>query len=966
MIRVAGIFLVLFTLPNFGYADLYPAQFLIPKINTPPLLDGVLSDHEWDEFQEISDFVVWTLDRYEEDPVTAFLGYDDRNIYVAFTSTFGDKALFEKKYEEKQPIDSHLWGRNHVSVQLQNDEVAIHLMAAPALSRTDFKNGDMAWNGDWDFATAVNENNWIAEIKIPFSDFDLEKPPMMQKWNLTLGRSHPAGASAVSWHGKVMFSDDTPVKPIIKQWPQPEPGKNELEFVLNNPGNTVQKVNCEIELIPFEGKPDFINQKGQGHSSQFILPLSGAPVRFTHTFPIPAGEKMQASIPYELPTEGNYYATATCYAEDSSILLRNRGFWFGLTSNRGRLQELTKLAGEGYANCRKKNNLVAKQLASEGENILSVLSVLSSEAENHWTSRQWKEFTHRVDEQAQMIYQYLNKVRHASMHNWEKSADFGVTVTHSLHKLCRDKAYTEPMFDKARISAARNEYESFQLVILPFGVDVQGITLEATDLVSTAGGIIPKSEIEISLVDYHKIAWQPNYVIEDEGWYPDPLMPIEKPINIEGTAISRPLWVTVYVPKGTAAGDYTGQITVKTTSLGDHSIDIDLTVWDFELPTTSHLKTHTWDQLEFFNEFYNVEEMPIEWYLNFCEVLLKNRLSPGFAGVNYLDQKPDAQGKFDFSRVEKVLEFCMERGLTRYSIIQMRKGFYTPEEEKEVYHFIDEYAKFLKERGWLDKGVVEVWDEPTIVRLPAVIQRAKDLRNIDPDLRLQLFAFGKEPYDFWKPEAKQYGLVDLIDVWAPFPLIESPESQAEGKEIWSYFCTLARGNAPNFYIDRPAVYQRTIGWHSWMFGIDAFEHWSTNYFWRNTLEGKPISEKWPNSAWDSRTFMDFHGEGQLIYPGPHGKCIPSMRLEIFRDGLDDYEYLYLLRELVQKCEAMDLNIDMNAYKQLLKVEEYLLVKYPEDLTTTQENTIRHPEQPALFLETREKIARAIEKLQSYE
>ena len=78
-----------------------------------------------------------------------------------------------------------------------------------------------------------------------------------------------------------------------------------------------------------------------------------------------------------------------------------------------------------------------------------------------------------------------------------------------------------------------------------------------------------------------------------------------------------------------------------------------------------------------------------------------------------------------------------------------------------------------------------------------------------------------------------------------------PETQANGGEIWAYYCTLARENAPNFFIDCPAIYQRSIAWYSWMYGLDGFEHWSSTSFWRNVHSGKPMSEKWPNIPWDS-------------------------------------------------------------------------------------------------------------------
>jgi len=955
--------LLFFALPRPGLADLYPAQFQVPEISKAPELDGILQEGEWVQCQEVSDFVYWTLDRYEHDPVVVFLGFDQENLYVAFKSWYSDPVMWERRYEEKKPIDSHLWGRNNVRIQLSNDDVSIHLMAAPSLSRSDYKNGDMAWNGIWEFVTSVNEDHWIAEVKVPFSELDLDGPPSEDSWNLMLGRTHPADGRSSIWNGKVQFVKSVPGYPLIKKWADPQPGINQLGIQVKNPGNEAQTMKCAIELIPFKGKPEFINQKGQGSSTQFILPMTKAPLHFETTINVPAGTEIKETMKYHLPEEGSYYATATCYSDDGDILLRNRGFWFELCPNRSRIQELIVYTSEGIASSQYKSSQSAKDLTTRGEALLKELNDLSSGTEDAWESSAWEALTEKVDRKEMEIYQYLNNLRYVSHNNWKNDTDFGITATHSLNKIRRDGMYKDPFTDKAKISAARNEYESFQLVVLPFGKDIKDLSISMTDLVNSKGDQIPKSEIEISFVEYNWIDRQPSYLIDYEGWHPDPLMPVDNPVNIKGEEISRPFWITVYVPKDAASGTYTGTISCESEGISGPSITVDLRVWDFEIPTEPHLKTHTWDGLGTFNDFYNMEEIPVEWYMNFCEVLLKNKLSPGFAGINYVDQKPDANGKFDFSKVGKVLEFCMERGLTRYSIVQMRKGFYTPEEKKEIYYFVHEYAKFLRKKGWLDKGLIEVWDEPTIVRLPAVIQRAKDLREMDPDLKLQLFAFGHKEFDFWKPEAKKYGLVDLIDIWAPWPLVESPESQANGIEIWSYFCTLARSNAPNFYTESPPIYKRSIAWHSWMFGVDAFEHWSTISYSRNTFPEKPVSEKWPNRLWDSRTYMNFHGEGQLVYPGPNGKCIPSMRLEIFRDGMDDYEYLYRLRELIEKCEKEHAEVDLIELRKLLMVEDYLLIKYPKELTFTQENTIRYPGQPEKFFSARYKLASAIEKLQ---
>ena len=293
----------------------------------------------------------------------------------------------------------------------------------------------------------------------------------------------------------------------------------------------------------------------------------------------------------------------------------------------------------------------------------------------------------------------------------------------------------------------------------------------------------------------------------------------------------------------------------------------------------------------------------------------------------------------------------------------MRKGLYTPEDAEKAYKFVEAYTRFLKNKGWLDKALVELWDEPTDLEWPYIKERAERLKKIDPELRLQLFAEGG-PYDFFDKATDKYGLNNLVNIWAPVNIIESPETQAKGGEIWTYFCTLARENAPNFYIDCPAINQRSIAWYCWMYGVDGFEHWSSNYFWRNVKEGKPMNEKWPNVPWDSRTYYYYNGEGQLLYPGPDGVPYSSIRLENFRDGMDDYEYLFRLRELLAKFKDNTSDAKLNEYRQLLNPEEYLLYKYPRKIKVTLENTLRYPDQPERILETRQKIALAIEDLQN--
>jgi hypothetical protein len=49
-----------------------------------------------------------------------------------------------------------------------------------------------------------------------------------------------------------------------------------------------------------------------------------------------------------------------------------------------------------------------------------------------------------------------------------------------------------------------------------------------------------------------------------------------------------------------------------------------------------------------------------------------------------------------------------------------------------------------------------------------------------------------------------------------------------------------------------------------------------------------------------------NGDGFLLYPGPlagHAGPVSSVRLEQAREGVEDYEYLYLLKALIAKAKA---------------------------------------------------------------
>jgi hypothetical protein len=65
-------------------------------------------------------------------------------------------------------------------------------------------------------------------------------------------------------------------------------------------------------------------------------------------------------------------------------------------------------------------------------------------------------------------------------------------------------------------------------------------------------------------------------------------------------------------------------------------------------------------------------------------------------------------------------------------------------------------------------------------------------------------------------------------------------------------------------------------------------------------------DRWPETPWEAtHARHGWNGNGHLLYPGPDMQPIPSLRLEIWRQGIEDYLYLWLLRERLEAADADD-------------------------------------------------------------
>ncbi|PIQ83267.1 MAG: hypothetical protein COV75_08375 [Candidatus Omnitrophica bacterium CG11_big_fil_rev_8_21_14_0_20_63_9] len=506
----------------------------------------------------------------------------------------------------------------------------------------------------------------------------------------------------------------------------------------------------------------------------------------------------------------------------------------------------------------------------------------------------------------------------------------------SLTKLLRDPEAAEglnagPLY----VSLARGEYESVQLVVIG-GAQKRHIKVSLSLLTHSDGRtILPPKVVEVRRVDYVKTK-RPYYPVSHVGDWPDPLpLAIEADVPAEQL---QPMWITIGAPAAQRPGVYTGTVTVTDDQQRTESLPLTVTVWDFVLPRAGQLKT-AFDfypsrlQKTYQESVPNGKALlaqPGELEQRFYYNMLKHRISPIW---NVDPTTP---------RFAWDIKQMLEHGLTAFGVGGRGGSFDNnwPRDPVELDQAMVWYRQAAIELSFLkllDHAYIYAYDEPAPGD-PHVAQVLAAIHRDAPGLKTLLVMH--EPPD---PVQHAQWLKDVdilcLRVTALDPALVR-QLQHMGKEVWLYVSSPSHPY-PSLVIDAPGLTHRIIPWIAWKYGIKGALYWCVN-FW----EGDP----WKNPA----AFRpDQNGNGFLYYPSADGP-VPSIRLEILRDGVEDYEYLALLNQLVQRIKASG-----RADSQLLASIEQVLTIHESIMASPREYT----KDPGALLKMRMGIAEMILKLQ---
>lgn len=508
-------------------------------------------------------------------------------------------------------------------------------------------------------------------------------------------------------------------------------------------------------------------------------------------------------------------------------------------------------------------------------------------------------------------------------------------LTSSLEKGFVDQSPCDfPPFTSATL--LKNQHLSCQLM-LRVPADEKGCRVSLT----LSGSAAPYAtwynvrQVPVLLAAYDSDSTDDNYLRKTPGLYPDLLEPPHYRGKIQlASGLLHGVWVTIAPEGKLEAGEHTLTLTVsndKGEVLACHTLT--LQVLDANLPDHGMILTQ-WFHCDCLASFYHVPVFSerhwdiIRNYLKAAVEYGQNMiLTPLFTPpldteiggerltVQLIDVTVNEDGSysFDYEKLDRWVALCRECGMRYFEMSHLFTQWGAAHAPKIMARVGDEDKRIF---GWETDAAGEEYAAFLRAFLPQLIEHLKEL-GIDKQCKFHL---SDEPHsgcldqyrhakDVVMEALQGYDIMDALSsfdfyrdglVSLPIPandhIVPFLEAGVEG--LWTYYCCVQGKNVSNRFISMPSWRNRALGMQCFKYHIAGFLQWGFNFY--NNMYSVDVIQPYIDTTGELQVPA---GDSFVVYPACDGTALPSIRLMVFREALEDLAAMKLCAELYGHAEV---------------------------------------------------------------
>lgn len=511
----------------------------------------------------------------------------------------------------------------------------------------------------------------------------------------------------------------------------------------------------------------------------------------------------------------------------------------------------------------------------------------------------WKQLDEQLKRLRTLVSKWVDqentpRLKAAMQQAFGETPPYAIGVDSTMQKTRRDAPYTGAVASNASLALARNEEEGVQITVAALDRDLSKVSLDVSDFKASNGTRLPGEAVTIHRIDFVKTN-PPQYHAGPVGWWPDVVFPA-RGIDKIAKGSNQAFWVTVATDADTPAGDYTGKVTISIDGEPAQTVALHVRVWDLTLPKPGKFEVIGCFHPYMLKNFYRWDEIKEDVVARWSRFIVKKRWNPTL----YFSKSITPSGQ--------ALSAAIDEGLNAINLLDPSKFLdrdesrtYTwPSAEQEqaiAEAVVASKEAFLAAGGdeTTTKLFVSAFDEQHDRNQYQLMKHVIELaKKAAPGVQ----ALTTTTY----PPLKT--LAGTVDTWVPLLGSDSEDlrqRQQAGDQLHFYVYAHPYRPYPNpSLIDYPGIDARITFWVAAQQGYTGFLHYLFNG-WRpnNELPGP----RWPETDWlpyGSDNQKSRNGSGYFIYPGPDEQPVSSVRMELVRDGIEDWELITLLREKINE------------------------------------------------------------------